>query len=216
MISTNPSAEPREQITDDPKTQQVFGIDVEGLGPGQDAVIDATAPRLPARQHSGRSRPASTAWQALLHKYETFHRARRPHREAADGPWRGAAGGTRHRATSTARPAEVEIDPKKGGGRSAVALDKVIPPIPDPPTTRYIKHEKIQSEAAHEVSGGRPMFLGAHILLPEGFRRAPRRARYPLVIFHGHHPQTFSGFREEPPDPDLKPDYSERFQSQRI
>jgi hypothetical protein len=32
------------------------------------------------------------------------------------------------------------------------------------------------------------------------------------VINHGHFPHTFDGFREEPPDPDLKPDFSERFQ----
>ncbi len=48
------------------------------------------------------------------------------------------------------------------------------------------------------------------MLLPEGFDSHPD-ARYPLVIFHGHFPQTFGGFREEPPDPNLKPDYSERF-----
>ena len=34
---------------------------------------------------------------------------------------------------------------------------------------------------------------------------------YPLVIFHGHFPQTFGGFREEPPDSNLKPEYSARF-----
>ncbi len=31
------------------------------------------------------------------------------------------------------------------------------------------------------------------------------------MIFHGHFPQTFGGFREEPPDPNLKPEYSDRF-----
>jgi hypothetical protein len=55
------------------------------------------------------------------------------------------------------------------------------------------------------------MFLGAHVLLPEGWDAHPD-ARYPLVINHGHFPHTFDGFREEPPDPDLKPDFSERFQ----
>ena len=54
------------------------------------------------------------------------------------------------------------------------------------------------------------MHLGAHVLLPEGFDAHPT-ARYPLVIFHGHFPQTFGGFREEPPDQNLKPDYNERF-----
>jgi hypothetical protein len=85
----------------------------------------------------------------------------------------------------------------------------VIPPIPDPPTTRYIKHEKIESPRLSKF-WGRPMHLGAHVLLPEGFDEHPE-ARYPLVIYHGHHPETFGGFREAPPDPDLKPDYSERF-----
>jgi hypothetical protein len=54
------------------------------------------------------------------------------------------------------------------------------------------------------------MFLGAHVLLPEGFDTHPA-ARYPLVIDHGHFSEDLGGFREEPPDPNLKPEYSERF-----
>ena len=54
------------------------------------------------------------------------------------------------------------------------------------------------------------MYLGAHVLVPEGFDSHPE-AHYPLVVFHGHFPADFNGFRTEPPDPNLKPDYSERF-----
>src|SRR3989454_683011 len=43
MLSTDTTAEPRFQISDGPNTQLIFGIDVEGLRPGQDAVIDAGA-----------------------------------------------------------------------------------------------------------------------------------------------------------------------------
>jgi hypothetical protein len=68
---------------------------------------------------------------------------------------------------------------------------------------------KIQS-AKLTAFWGRPMYLGAHVLLPEGFDTHPN-ARYPLVISHGHFPYTFDGFREEPPDPNLKCEYSERF-----
>jgi len=32
-----------------------------------------------------------------------------------------------------------------------------------------------------------------------------------LMVFHGHYPDDISEFRTTPPDPDLKPDYSERF-----
>jgi hypothetical protein len=49
------------------------------------------------------------------------------------------------------------------------------------------------------------------VLVPEGFDAHPK-ARYPLIINHGHFPEDFGGFRETPPDPDLKPDYSDRFQ----
>ncbi len=31
------------------------------------------------------------------------------------------------------------------------------------------------------------------------------------MVFHGHYPDDIDGFRTTPPDPDLKPDYSERF-----
>jgi hypothetical protein len=54
------------------------------------------------------------------------------------------------------------------------------------------------------------MYLGAHILVPEGFDEHPE-AHYPLAVFHGHFPDDIEGFRTEPPDPNLKPDYSERF-----
>src|SRR2546427_3370677 len=43
MLSTDTTAEPRFQISDGPNTQLIFGIDVDALRPGQDAVIDAGA-----------------------------------------------------------------------------------------------------------------------------------------------------------------------------
>jgi hypothetical protein len=48
------------------------------------------------------------------------------------------------------------------------------------------------------------------VLVPEGFDQHPE-AHYPLAVFHGHFPDDITGFRAEPPDPNLKPDYSERF-----
>ena len=46
--------------------------------------------------------------------------------------------------------------------------------------------------------------------MPEGFDAHPD-ARYPLVINHGHFPHTIDGFRETPPDPNVKCEYWERF-----
>jgi hypothetical protein len=95
------------------------------------------------------------------------------------------------------------------GGPIAIVLDQKIPPIPEPKDTKYVRHVKIQSALLTKF-WGRPMFLGAHILLPEGFDEHPN-VHYPLAVFHGHFPDDFEGFRTEPPDPNLKPDYSERF-----
>jgi hypothetical protein len=41
LVSTDGSQEPRFQIGDNDRTQQVFGIDVEGQRPGQDSVLAA-------------------------------------------------------------------------------------------------------------------------------------------------------------------------------
>jgi hypothetical protein len=105
-------------------------------------------------------------------------------------------------------PKEVFINPNQNK-TIKIILDKKIPPIPKPKDTKYIKHVKIQSKRLTKF-WGRPMYLGACVLLPEGFDEHPG-ARFPLIINHGHFPYTFGGFRETPPDPDLKPDYSERF-----
>src|SRR4030042_5171107 len=105
-------------------------------------------------------------------------------------------------------PRKLFIDSGQAG-TIRILLDKEIPPIAPPMDTKYIRHEKIISERLTKF-WGRPMHLGACLLLPEGFAEHPE-ARYPLVIFHGHFPHTFGGFREEPPDPALEPDYSERF-----
>ena len=43
MLSTNDEAEPRFQISDRASSQQVFGIDVEGMKSGEKITIDASA-----------------------------------------------------------------------------------------------------------------------------------------------------------------------------
>ena len=109
---------------------------------------------------------------------------------------------------SLQRAAEADDRSEEGRHRPS-CLDQVIPPIPNPPDTRYVKHVRIQSNLLTKF-WGRPMFLGANVLLPEGWDTHPQ-ARYPLVINHGHFPYNFDGFRETPPDPDLKPVHSDRF-----
>ncbi|MEL7148637.1 MAG: alpha/beta hydrolase-fold protein, partial [Bacteroidota bacterium] len=74
---------------------------------------------------------------------------------------------------------------------------------------KYIKHIKIRSKLLSDF-WGRDMYVGAHVLLPEGWDAHPN-VKYPLAIMHGHFPSDFGGFRTTPPDPNLEPVYSERF-----
>jgi hypothetical protein len=208
MLSTDSKDEPRFQINETSTTQQIFGIDVENLAPGQAAIIDGATLGYPL-QSLGEVPAGKYRIQALLHRYESFPRVGGP---AVKLPMDRGEGQQWNKAPGNlySNPSEITIE--RGThptGSIDVVLDKVIPPIADPPTTNYIKHERIESQRLTKF-WGRPMHLGAHVLLPEGFDSHPQ-AHYPLVIFHGHFPQTFGGFRAEPPDPNLKPEFSERF-----
>lgn len=206
LISADGAREPRFQISDGPGTQVVFGMDVDGWKPGTNAFVDESAFGYPLKSLA--ELPPGDYWvQALLNRYETYcrsdgHRVKLPPDRGEGQMWNRKPGNL------YSLPVNMRLDPRTTE-TVAVGLDQVIPEIPDPPETRYIKHVRIQSRLLSEF-WGRPVFIGAHVLLPEGFDRHPE-ARYPLIVFHGHFPYTFGGFRETPPDPDLKPDYSERF-----
>ena len=206
MLSTDSTAEPRMQISDISETQLIFGRDVDAWAGGRVAVVDGRAEGFPLARLSevpaGRYRV-----QALLNRYETFRRAdgrvvKLPPDRGEGQQWNRKPGNL------YSTPRWITFDPRRGEAFT-IDLDQEIPAIPDPAETKYVRHIRIQSKLLSDF-WGRPMFLGAHVLLPFGFDEHPE-ARYPLVIDHGHFPETFEGWRETPPDPDLKPDSSERF-----
>ena len=206
LISTNDEAEPRFQIRATLGSMQVFGLDVEGMEPGEEAVFTASVFGYPAESLADLP-PGDYTVQALLHKYETFnlatgHTVKLPMDRGEGQQWNRAPGNL------YSTPTTMRLDPGQTQ-RLTVTLDREIPPITEPEDSKYIKHVKIQSELL-TAFWGRPMHLGAHVLVPEGFDEHPE-ARYPLMIFHGHFPDDFGGFRTEPPDPDLECTYSERF-----
>ncbi|MEZ5288863.1 MAG: hypothetical protein R2712_29495 [Vicinamibacterales bacterium] len=88
--------------------------------------------------------PAGTyVVQALLHKYETFRRAdgftvKMPMDRGEGQQWARAPGNL------YSTPVEMRIDPR--GGPITITLDQVIPEIPAPADTKYIRHERIKSE----------------------------------------------------------------------
>lgn len=193
VVSKDLSAEPRRLVSWGTQTQQVFGVDVDGWKPGEAARIDGSAAGHPLASLRDLA-PGKYRIQAVLNVYETVRRA--------DGhtlkvPWDDGEG--QHWGTSpgnlvsNAQTVEVGADTV-----TPIEMASVIPPIVPPKDTKYVRHVRMQSEMLTKF-WGRPVFIGAHVLVPEGFDEHPER-RYPVAYNQGHFPADFRAFRETPPD----------------
>ena len=206
LFSNNNAAEPRFQISDALSTQIVLGKNVDQWAIGATQSIAEDAYGFPKERLS--QIPAGDYYvQVLLHKYETFHLkngkvVKLPMDRGEGQHWNLAPGNI------YSKPIKIHFDPKNTEVVQ-LTIDQIIPPIIEPTDSKYIKHIKIQSKLLTEF-WGRPMYLGAHILLPEGFD-THQNVKYPLAIYHGHFPSDISGFSTTPPNPNLIPDTSARF-----
>ncbi len=207
LLSTNEEDEPRNQIAwDVTRSMQVFGVDAVGLEPGGSVTFSLDTFGYPVRRF-GDLTPGSYQVQAVLHRYDTFHRAD-SHTLSLPASWETGQHWNTEPGNLYSTPRAIEIDPRTKN-RVKITLDQIIPPVDPPADTKYIRHIKLKSERLSKF-WGRDMFLGAHVLVPEGFDEHPD-ARYPLMIFHGHYPADFGGFRTEPVADDLACEYSQRF-----
>ncbi len=197
--------EPRFQTSFNLSGIPVFGIDVNEWSADSPAVFDASVFGYPLRSLAD-VEPGEYVVQALLHHYEDFtlsngKQVQLPMDRGEGQQWARAPGNlfsTPQRVTIGSDDQVIRIE-----------LDQVIAPIDPPADSEFVRHIKLRSELLSEF-WGRDMFLGAHVLVPRGFDQHPE-ARYPLMVFHGHHPADFGGFRTEPPDPDLECQDSARF-----
>lgn len=210
LLSNDFSDEPRNQIDHTIKTQAGFGQNVKDWKPGTTVTIDPSADGYPVLRLQDMP-PGAYQVQALLNRYDTFR--------LGDGRVLDLPPDQGEGQHWNIKPGNVYSIPQKitlgAGGRidgapsMTIALDQTIAPIAAPKDTKYIRHIRIRSERLSKF-WGRPMYLSAAVLVPEGFDEHPK-SRFPLLIFHDHFVPDFDGFRTEPPDPNLKPDYSERF-----
>jgi hypothetical protein len=206
MLSTIEDGEPRFQVDNSADSQLIFGRNVSDWAGGDPAVVDASAIGFPLADLSevpaGRYRA-----QALLNRYKDFHLSNG--KVVSLPPDRGEGQRwNRKPGNFYSEPVEIVIG-DEASFPIALVMDQAIPEITPPRDSEYVRHVRMRSERLSEF-WGEDMHLGAHVLLPAGFDDHPD-ARYPLMIFHGHFPDDFRGFRTEPPDPDLEPEYSERF-----
>ncbi len=191
ILANRNEREPRFQISEGLQSQQMFGADVEGA---RSVTIDGATLGYPLENLA--DVPAGEYFvQAVLNRYETFHRAdghtvKLPMDQGEGQQWNRKPGNL------YSEPVKLKIDPA-ADAPVRIELTKAIPPVTSPKDTKYIRHVKIESKLL-SAFWGRPMYLGAVVLLPEGFDQHPE-ARYPVLYNQGHFSPTFEGFRTEPP-----------------
>jgi hypothetical protein len=193
-----PSSEPRFQLDEGYESAQGFGVDVDGLAPGQPIVVDAKTVGYPLENLA--ALPAGDYLvQAVFNVYEQFHLAdgRKlwlPPDKGEGQHWNRKPGNLYD------EPAKLHFDPTSSTPIK-LTLDKVIPSIAgtdeDPvqiaaksPKAKWLKFVRFKSEKLSKF-WGRDMYLGAWVLLPDGFEEHPK-AHYPLVVYQDHYHAGFS------------------------
>jgi enterochelin esterase-like enzyme len=173
----------------------VFGKNVDDLRPGDRVYVDETAFGYPIR--SLRDIPEGEYFvQAWLNIYTTFKRSDgktiKLHMDQGEGQnWRRSPGNL------FSDPVKVKIAAAGEAEPALIVLNRVVPPIPPYQDTKHLKHIKIQSKLLTEF-WGRPMEIGANILLPKGYDEHPD-VRYPIHYNQGHFPRGNVGrFSEDP------------------
>lgn len=193
--------EPRMQMNEDYGSAQGFGVDVSDLKPGAPIIVDARTFGYPRRSLADLD-AGDYYVQAVFNVYELFHLSDGrnlwlPPDKGEGQHWYSKPGNPYN------EPVKLPFDPRTKT-TVKLALDQVIPPIAgtdrDPevlahrePGAKWLKYMRFKSTALSKF-WGRDMYLGAWILLPDGFDQHPG-AHYPVVVYQDHF---YPGFRPLP------------------
>jgi Putative esterase len=170
-----------------------FGRDITALKPGDPSIIDNSDLGSPLAHLA--DVPAGDYYvQAMINVYSEFRRADGHTVWMHDDQWEGQRW-QRSPGNLYSKPVKMRVDP--GGGVIRLVADQVIPPIKVPEDTEYVKHIKFKSELLSKF-WGRPIYLGAVVLLPRDYERTT--IRYPIEYIQGHFslgaPHRFDGQNE--------------------
>jgi hypothetical protein len=186
MLSrTPPAAEPRAPDRE-PRTSigrigiPFFGRDVERVAPGQVAVVDGTDLGHPVWDM--RDLPAGEYHvQGFVNVYSEFKRADGRTVWMHDDQWEGQRWNVSP-GNLYSDVQRVRVDPSHPFTIRLEAKN-VIPPIVVPANTRYVERFKFQSPSLTRF-WGRPIYLGAAVLLPRDYHTST--IRYPVNYVQGH------------------------------
>lgn len=194
MISRTNNREPRLQIGR--SGTPFFGVDIENMKPGQVAVIDESTLGSPVECLKDIP-PGDYFVQGFVSIYTEFRRADGHVVWFHDDQWEGQQF-NRSPGNLYSDVQSIPLNSQKGYSIKLEAKN-VIPPVKIPPDTKWVKRIKFESKIL-TAFWGRPIYLGATVLLPKGYDDRPD-IFYPVDYIQGH----FSirppyGFTTEPPD----------------
>ena len=178
IVSRTNNPEPRLQVGR--IGTPMFGHDIERLPPGSPAVVTGTDLGHPVWDMA--DVPAGDYWvQAVVSVYASFPRADGHTVWMHDDQWEGQQW-TRSPGTLYSAPQRISIDPARA---SAVRMsaDQKIPPLEMPANTEWVERFRFESPTLSRF-WGRPIYLGATILLPRDYHRAT--TAYPVLYEQGH------------------------------
>ena len=180
MLTRNGQREPRFQVRR-ARGIPFWGQNVISLKPEETAFIDEKSYGFPLRSIT--EIPAGEYYiQSFINIYTEFKRSDGHTLWLHQDRWEGQ-NWLRSPGNLYSDVKKVKIDSKKP---EIITLEcaHVIPPVEIPPDTKYVKRIKFQSKLLSDF-WGQPMYLGATILLPEGYVENPERY-YPVNYTQGH------------------------------
>lgn len=180
VFTRDNSREPRFQAGSYAGGVPFFGVDVSELAPGTPAVVDAATLGFPVK--SMREIPPGDYYvQGVLVVYT---KVTPKHGKTIWLPWDQWEGRRWNRTPGNlmSEVQQVRWDPSSSTIR--LALTKTMPPIESIADTKWVKRIKIESKMLSEW-WGKPVYLGATVLLPKGWDENPT-TRYPAIYIQGH------------------------------
>jgi len=182
ILAKDGGREPRLQTGyDTPAGIPIWGKNVQALKPAEGAVIDETVFGFPL-ESINKIEPGEYSIQGFVNIYTEFKRSDGHTLWMHNDQWEGQRWNISP-GNLYSVPAKILIDPAKGGTIRLVC-DNVIPPVEVPPDTAYVKRIKFRSEILSKF-WGQPIYLGATVLLPEGYDTHPD-VYYPVCYDQGH------------------------------
>ena len=194
VFAKDEKSEPRMQMNEQYRSAQGFGVDVgiDGAPSPTTITVDARTFGYPLRSLT--EIPAGDYFiQAVFNLYEEFHLAQGKTVWLAPDKGEGQKW-NRKPGNFFSKPLKVHFDPK-GKEPIRLTLDQTMPDIKgtplDPevmaahaPESKWLRYMKFKSEKL-SAFWGRDTYLGAWVLLPDGFDDHPN-AHYPLVVWQDH------------------------------